>query len=76
MEILVKKCNNCPFLSPNFDDYALGDDTLLECNLKRYLGLNETFIGGFNSATEEIPNVNIPDDCPIKDVNIKISTND
>lgn len=74
MKIKVTKCNNCPFKVSNYDDFALGDDTLLECNLKSYLGISDTFIGSYNLADDSEKLIPIPEDCPIKDIDIKINT--
>lgn len=73
MKIKVTKCNNCPFKVSNYDDFAVGYDTVLQCNLKSYLGFKSTILRIFDSINGE-PIIPIPSDCPIKDIDIKINT--
>jgi len=106
MEVRVKSCNNCPFKAENYNDFAIGNDTVVYCNLRAYLGLKTTYLGSYgaegscehcNQAINdslhtgedfenyfdedlctcgEMPDIPIPDNCPISEVDIKISTND
>jgi len=106
MEVHVNKCNNCPFKAENYNDFAIGNDTVVTCNLKAYLGLKSTYLTSYgaegscehcNAAMDdsletgedfenyfdkdlctcgETPDIPIPDYCPIRNVDIKITTND
>lgn len=75
MEVKVESCNKCPFKVLDYDGNCLGDDTLLYCNLKRYLGFKNSILISYNSIDTEEPTIKIPESCPIKYVDIKISNN-
>jgi hypothetical protein len=106
MEIKPTKCNNCPFKVVDYNDHSTGDDTLLYCNLMKYLGFKihildtydslescdhcneaeydslatgedmELYYDGDLCTCEEEPDIPVPDNCPIKNVDIKISIDD
>jgi len=49
MEIKVSCCSNCPFMVSNYDDYAVGFDTVDYCNLTVFLKYKEDTIDAYDS---------------------------
>lgn len=48
MEISVNNCSGCPFLISDYDDYAVGFDTIDYCQLARFLKYEEDTIDIYN----------------------------
>ena len=61
--MIVKKCNDCPFLVRDYNGDSNGYDTLLYCNLSRTKGISNC-IQVYNSS-DNTPRINIPDFCPL-----------
>jgi len=47
--IEIKSCNSCPFCYRDYNNFSLGQDTMLICTLAEYNKLNEYIIGSYNS---------------------------
>ena len=63
--IKVTGCSNCPFMVSDYDDYAVGYDTIDKCSLAVFLNLKNTVIEVYNMF-EENGERNTPDWCPLK----------
>ena len=71
--IEVKKCTECPFRYDDFDDFSMGDDTVMVCSLANHLRLPNIFIGSYSSWDEEKSCSELPEWCPLKNEDYKIS---
>lgn len=77
MEFNIKSCNNCPFKVVDYDGNCIGKDTILKCNLMDYLGFKSNILIIYDSIDYmKEPKLDMPKDCPVKNINIKISSYD
>ncbi len=69
-EIKVSNCGNCPFCVIDYDDFAIDNDTVAICGLKKFQG--EMFIIGYCDTKfgQEI-DYYLPKWCPLGEVTIK-----
>lgn len=67
MEIKVNGCGNCPFHVLDYDDYAVGFDTIEYCRLARFLNYEDEYIDIYNghernNVCDYCENFNISDE--------------
>lgn len=48
-QIDITSCIDCPFRYDDYNDYAIGNDTIVICNLSRYLQMDISIIDSYNS---------------------------
>ena len=74
-KIKVDGCHSCPFEYVDYDDYAVGSDTLLICNLARFKNSKDCYIDMYDSKKEEEHYTfkNFPDWCPLNAGEITIT---
>lgn len=48
MEVKINGCSNCPFSYKDFDDYAVGKDTVETCLLSQHFNKSEYIIGVYD----------------------------
>lgn len=65
-EISIRGCGECPFRYTNWDDFAVGNDTLEICTISMNLGFQKYFIDCYDTKNEEEPELLTPDWCPLK----------
>ncbi len=63
--IKVTGCSNCPFMASDYDDFAVGYDTIDKCMMAKYLDFKETVIDIYNMFEEDNKR-ETPDWCPLK----------
>ena len=77
MNIEISGCVNCPFKVVDYDDFAVGNDTLINCSLAEYLQMDEYYINSYDTKNyEEYEDEELvtPSWCPVlknKEINIK-----
>lgn len=66
-------CSTCPFRTSEYDDWAVGDDTVFSCGLQNFLGLPESSIITTCNMSD-IPRVmEKPEWCPLNNLKITVS---
>ena len=75
MKIKVTSCNNCPFCILDYDGNTNGRDSLEYCQLKRFLNRNiqeyfNTTLRVYDSWEEEPNDIDVPEWCPLNELNI------
>jgi len=70
-QVKVSGCVNCPFVSSEFDDYALNYDSTDICTLSKNLGNNEYIIWLGNRNDEE--SYATPEWCPLRNEKFLLS---
>lgn len=69
----VHGCGDCPFLKIEFDDFAVGIDTLETCGLAEFTGLELITIKAYDTKEGEQTDTETPEWCPIKNKSIEIN---
>jgi hypothetical protein len=46
----IKSCIDCPFCYHDYDDFSMGDNTILICTLAEFERLNEYIIDSYDSG--------------------------
>ena len=67
----IKGCNDCPFRCVNYDDYAVGPDSMDTCNLATHYNQSETFLRVYNASDSDKP-IPTPKWCPLGKSTLKI----
>lgn len=80
-KITVEGCSNCPFKHSEYDDYALGFDTLDICVLSRFLNEKEYLIEAYDSYSKEkrhrrLRSVRNPKWCPLNNKDLMVKKRD
>lgn len=70
-ELIINGCYNCPFKQINYNDYAVGHDTIEYCNLCKSMEHIENIIEIYDSFKKDKP-TETPNWCPLKDGEICI----
>jgi len=63
---VITGCIDCPFRFHEYDDYALGHDTIESCNLAVDLNLDEYFIDSYDTKNQDELTLKTPKWCPLK----------
>lgn len=73
----IKNCDDCPFMHDSYDDWAVGNDTVISCNLKYFLTKGYSIIDSYKSYNHK-GKIKRPDWCPIneKELTFKIKNNE
>lgn len=74
MNIKVTGCEDCPFRNHDYDDWAVGSDTLELCMLKQHIdpSSSDYFIDVYSSRDQDRELVT-PEWCPLKGDGFTIS---
>lgn len=62
----IKGCFECPFRYSDYDDFAVGDDTLEVCTLAREMKLKNYFIYMYDTKQNQHAKLKTPKWCPIR----------
>ena len=62
----IKSCKNCPFMYFDYDDFAIGADTLVICNLAQNKNSKDYIIDSYDSKKGESSKCKTPVWCFIK----------
>lgn len=54
LKIKVKYCTDCPFSYKEYDDYAIGDDTFVQCSLSQFYNKKEYIIDSYKLIQEDL----------------------
>lgn len=65
MKKTINFCGNCPFLSSEYDDFAVGNSTVDKCLLAMYLGQEDYFVSIHDNFNQDIE-APTPEWCPLK----------
>jgi len=70
--IEVDNCNNCPFASQEYNEYAVENDIIIQCNLARFENLPDCIVDmkPLVEASEQIKK--IPVWCPLENKKISL----
>lgn len=64
----IKGCFECPFRYSDYDDFAIGDDTIEVCTLAQHLRLKQYFIDSYDTkANQSYKKLKTPIWCPVKE---------
>lgn len=65
MKQTVNFCGNCPFLSSEYDDFAVGHSTVDKCLLAQHLGQDDYFVSIHDNFGQDFE-ASTPVWCPLK----------
>jgi len=64
----IEHCNDCPFMQNDYDDWAVGNDTIISCNLKYCFTKKFSVIYSFKRYLKEDEyQIERPNWCPLND---------
>lgn len=61
----IETCNDCPFMKNDYDEWVIGNDTVVSCNLNIFLMKQFSFIDSFKSNEKKEPIIQRPNWCPL-----------
>lgn len=47
----IEHCNDCPFMQNDYDDWAIGNDTIISCNLYKFIKKQFIVINSYKSSS-------------------------
>ena len=76
MDFIIKdKCNDCPFYSMEYDEWAVTITPCTStCNLMRMLPEYDSCIITFHEDIAQT--IHVPEKCPLREEDFKVSLND
>ncbi len=68
----ITGCTDCPFNVEDYDDFAMGFDTVSFCNLARHQQKKEHIISVFDRGDESVSK-QTPEWCPLKEGSLELT---